>query len=100
MKYIRQICVVFIFSLLGELCHAVIPLSLPASVYGMILLFAAIKLKVVPVEKVREAGGFLVALLPLIFVVPAVGLLGYWPVIAGNVIAFGCMIVFSLISGD
>lgn len=97
MKYIRQLCIIFVFSLSGELCHAVIPLSIPASVYGMVLLFAAIKLKVVPIEKVRDVGGFLVALLPLIFVVPAVGLLEYWHVIAGHVIAFGCLIALSLI---
>lgn len=97
MKYIRQLCIIFIFSLSGELCHAFIPLSIPASVYGMVLLFAALKLKIVPKEGVKDAGGFLVALLPLVFVVPAVGLLEYWDVIAGHVIAFGCLIVLSLL---
>lgn len=97
MKYIRQICIIFIFSFLGELCHAIIPLSIPASVYGMILLFAALRLKIVPKESVKEAGSFLVALLPLIFVVPAVGLLEYWHVIAGHAVAFGFLIVCSLV---
>ena len=54
MKYIRQICIIFIFSFLGELCHAAIPLSIPASVYGMVLLFAALRLKIVPKEGVKE----------------------------------------------
>ena len=93
MKYIRQICVIFIFSFLGELCHAAIPLSIPASVYGMVLLFAALRLKIVPKEGVKEAGSFLVALLPLIFV----GLMEYWHVIAGHAAAFGCLIVCSLV---
>lgn len=97
MKYIRQLCVIFGFSLLGELCHALIPLSVPAAVYGMVLLFAALKLKIVPGEAVREAGGFLVALLPLIFVVPAVGLLDSWQAIAGHAAAFVCLILFSLV---
>ncbi len=35
--------------------------------------------------------------LPLIFVVPAVGPLEYWRVIAGHAAAFGCLIVLSLI---
>lgn len=97
MKYIRQICVIFVFSFLGELCHAIIPLSIPASVYGMILLFTALRLKIVPKESVKEAGSFLVALLPLIFVVPAVGLLEYWHMIAGHAVAFGFLIVCSLV---
>lgn len=97
MKYIRQMCVILVFSLLGEFCRAVIPLSIPASIYGMVLLFAAMKLKIVSKEGVRETGGFLVALLPLIFVVPAVGLLEDWRMIAGNAAAFGCLIIVSLI---
>ncbi len=97
MKYIRQLCIIFIFSFLGELCHAVIPLSVPPSVYGMVLLFAALKLKIVPKEAVREAGSFLVALLPLVFVVPAVGLLEHWHMIVGRAVAFGCLIFVSMI---
>lgn len=82
--------------MLGEFCHAVVPLSIPASVYGMILLFAALRLKIVPKDGIKETGSFLVSLLPLMFVVPAVGLLDDWHMIADHAAAFGLLIVISL----
>jgi len=67
-----------LFSFLGEVCRFFIPLNIPASIYGMGLLFAALALKLIRVEDVRETGSFLTSLLPLLFVVPTVGLMEYW----------------------
>lgn len=78
MKYLKQICLIILFSFLGEVCRAVIPFPIPASIYGMVLLFAALALKIVKLDQVREGGSFLVSLLPVLFVAPAVGLMEYW----------------------
>lgn len=95
MKYIRQFGVVLLFSLLGELCHWLIPLPIPASIYGMVLLFAALALKILPKSWVQETGGFLVSILPLLFVVPVVGLLGCLDVVAEN---WAAILVILLVS--
>jgi len=78
MKYVKQISLILLFSFLGEVCRFFIPLNIPASIYGMGLLFAALALKLIRVEDVRETGSFLTSLLPLLFVVPTVGLMEYW----------------------
>lgn len=78
MKYVKQISRILLFSFLGEVCRFFIPLNIPASIYGMGLLFAALALKLIRVEDVRETGSFLTSLLPLLFVVPTVGLMEYW----------------------
>ena len=70
MKYIKQICLILLFSFLGEVCRFFIPLMIPASIYGIALLFGALALKIIRIEDVRETGGFLTSLLPLLFVVP------------------------------
>jgi len=44
MKYIRQFAIIMLFSFLGELCHLVIPIPIPASIYGMVLLFLSLAL--------------------------------------------------------
>ena len=80
-KYLKQLCLIFAFSFLGEVCRYVIPLNIPASIYGMLLLFAALSLKWIRLESVRETGAFLSSMLPVLFVVPAVGIMDYWPVI-------------------
>ena len=81
MKYLSQCCIIFAFSLVGEILQRIIPLPIPASVYGLVLLFAALSLKIVRLDQVKEAGDFLRSLLPLLFVIPTVGIIQYWDLI-------------------
>ena len=81
MKYISQFCIILGFTLLGEVLQRLIPLPIPASVYGLALLFLALCLKLVKVEQIKEVGGFLTSLLPLLFVSPTVGILDCWSLI-------------------
>ena len=95
MKYIHQVLLILLFSFLGELLHAVIPWPIPASIYGMVLMFAALSLKIVKPESVRDAGGFFVSILPLLFVTPIVGLMDRWDMIRDNLVA---IVVIMLVS--
>lgn len=38
MKYIYQATIIFGFTLLGELLHILLPLPVPAAIYGLVLL--------------------------------------------------------------
>ena len=67
MKYLKSICLILLFSFLGEVCRFFIPLTIPASIYGIALLFAALMMKIVRLEEVRETGAFFTSLLPLLF---------------------------------
>lgn len=58
--------------------HAVLPLPIPASVYGLILLLAALKLGFVKLEQVKEVGLFLTGIFPLLFVPAAAGVMELW----------------------
>ncbi len=75
MKYLSQFLIILGFSLAGEALQRLLPVPIPASVYGIVLLFAALSLKIVKVEQVKEAGGFLTSIMPVLFVSPMVGLL-------------------------
>lgn len=88
MKYIKQICLILLFSFLGEVCRFFIPLMIPASIYGIALLFGALALKIIRIEDVRETGGFLTSLLPLLFVVPTVALMEYWHLVKPVLLPF------------
>ena len=78
MKYLHQLLILGLFSFLGEVCHLLIPAPIPASIYGMILLFLALALKLLPLRLVEDTGKFLVRLLPVLLVVPIVDLLDHW----------------------
>ena len=95
MKYIIQFEIILAISLVGELLNRLIPLPIPASIYGMIILFTALCTGVRKLSMVREAGKSLIYLMPLMFVSPAVGLLENWPVMKDFLVA---IIVISLVS--
>jgi len=61
MKYIRQFAVILLFSFLGELCHLMLPIPIPASIYGMVLLFLALALGLLKVDAVKETGSVMFA---------------------------------------
>lgn len=78
MKYIKQLTIIIIISLLGEVLSQVLPFSIPASVYGLFLMLAALMTKVIRVEHVKEASDFLMDIMPIMFVPASVGLMVSW----------------------
>lgn len=97
MKYLTQFLIIMGFTLLGEALQRLIPLPVPASVYGLTLLFLALCLKLVKVEQVKETGGFLTSILPILFVSPAVGIVEDWGLIADRLIPIFLLLVGSTI---
>lgn len=81
MKFIRQFCIIIVISLLGEILKRLIPLPVPASIYGLVLLLAALQTGLIPLAAVRETSLFLVEIMPLMFIPAAVGLLESWGVL-------------------
>lgn len=78
MKYLIQFCRILLVCLLGELLTNVLPLPVPASVYGLMLMLAALKLGIFKLEQVKETGSFLTGILPLLFIPAAVGVMDLW----------------------
>ena len=85
------------FTLVGEALQRFLPLPIPASVYGLVLLFAALCLGFVKLEQVKDVGAFLTSILPILFVAPTVGILEYWDLIAPQLIPIGLLIVGSTV---
>ena len=77
-KYLFQFARILAFCFLGEILHAVLPLPIPASVYGLILLLLALRLGIVKLEQVKEVGLFLTGIFPLLFVPAAAGVMELW----------------------
>ena len=52
-----------------------LPLPVPASVYGLVLLLAALNFKLVKLDDVKEVGTYLTGIFPLLFVPAAAGVM-------------------------
>ncbi len=83
MKYIRQFLWILLFSFAGEMLKFLIPLPVPASIYGLLLLLAALLTGLLPLESVKEISKFLIEIMPLMFIPAAVGLLESWGALSG-----------------
>lgn len=97
MKYLTQFLRILAFTLVGELLQRFIPLPVPASVYGLVLLFAALCTGVVKLEQVKDAAGFLISILPILFVPTAVGILENWAMIRSDVIPIFLLALLSTV---
>ena len=78
MKYLRQFAIILFVSFLGELLRILLPLPVPASVYGLLLMLAALCSGIIKLEQVQDASGFLIEIMPVMFIPAAVGLLESW----------------------
>ena len=88
MKYIRQFLIILAISFIGELLKYVLPLPIPASIYGMAILFVCLMTGWIKLEAVKETGKFLIEIMPLMFIPAAVGLIDTWEILAPSWIQF------------
>ncbi len=82
MKYMKQFCLIMFISFLGEVLHHYLPLPIPSSIYGLVILFVGLMTGVVKLSHVEETGRFLIEIMPLMFIPAAVGLLESWGILA------------------
>ena len=81
MKYLKQLLIILAFSLAGEALQALIPLPIPAAIYGIVLLLIALCTGVLKAQAISDTAHFLIGIMPLLFVAPAVNILKNWGVI-------------------
>lgn len=81
MKYLKQFGIILFLSFLGEVMHVLLPLPVPASIYGILLLLLCLETKIIPVSAVKEVSVFLIEIMPVMFIPAAVGLMDSWPLI-------------------
>ena len=75
MKYLRQFGIILAVTCAGEIMKYFIPLAIPGSIYGLIVLLLT---RAIKVEHVKETGEFLIEIMPLMFIPAGAGLITSW----------------------
>ena len=88
MKYVKEFGIILIVSLVGELLNYFLPLPVPASIYGLVLMFLCLMLGIIKLSDVHDTACFLIEIMPIMFIPPAVGLMASWDVIQANLVAY------------
>lgn len=78
MKLLYQFGIILGMSFLGEVLHALIPLPIPASIYGLVFMLVCLYTKVIKLSQVKIAADFLIDIMPPMFIPAAVGIVVVW----------------------
>lgn len=97
MKYLKQFGIILLISFIGEVIHSLVPLPVPASIYGLIIILICFMTGLLKVEAVKEASKFLLEIMPLLFIPAAVGLINSWQVLRSIIIPVGVITAVSTI---
>lgn len=86
MNYLKQFGIILAISCLGELLSLLLPLPVPASIYGIVILFVCLQSGLLKLASIRETSAFLIEIMPILFLPAAVGLLEAWDVLKPNLL--------------
>ena len=78
MKLLRQFSLILLISFGGEVIHFLIPLPIPASVYGLTFMLILLGSGILKTDQVKEASNFLIEIMPVMFIPAGVGLMTSW----------------------
>lgn len=86
MKYIKQFAIIALMTFLGECLNLLLPLPVPASIYGMVLLFVCLQTGILKLSQIEETADLLMDVMPIFFISPTVSLMSSIGVIKDSLI--------------
>ena len=98
MKYVKQFLIILVISFVGELLKYLLPLPIPASIYGMVLLFIGLMTGWIKLEAVKETGIFLIEIMPVMFIPAGVGLMTSWGTLQEIIVPVSIITVLTIIT--
>lgn len=75
MKFVFQFSIILSLSFIGELFSRFIPLPIPASIYGLIIMLILLCTKVLKPRHIKEVSDFLIEIMPVMFIPVTVGIM-------------------------
>ena len=97
MKYVKQFVVIGLVTLIGEILNYLLPLPVPASIYGMVLLFLCLKFRVIGLSQVEETADWFLSVMPIFFIVPTVGIMDSYLLIKNELLQIVTLSVVSTV---
>lgn len=95
MKYLKEIVIIFGITVAGEVLNAVLPLPVPAGVYGLFLLLCLLCSGKLRLSDIESTGNLLLELMPLMFIPAAAGISEQAQALKAVLVPVLCITVFS-----
>lgn len=98
MKYLKQFLIILVISFAGELLKYVLPLPIPASIYGMVILLVGLLTGWIALDAVKDAGKFLIEIMPVMFIPAGVGLMSSWGILKPLLLPVSIITVVTIVT--
>lgn len=85
MKIIGQLTIILIITFIGVVLNVLLPLPIPASIYGFIIMLLCLQFRIIKLDRVKEVGDYLLEIMPMMFVPASVGLMTIWSDISQDI---------------
>ena len=79
MKILKEITIYFAITFISEIISKFLPVKIPASIIGIIILFTLLQTKIIKIEEVETVGNYLIKIMPLLFIPAGVSLIKFLP---------------------
>ncbi|WP_031548199.1 CidA/LrgA family protein [Oribacterium sp. FC2011] len=97
MKYVKEVAWIMAFTFIGEALNKLLPLPIPAGVYGLVLLLTGLITGIVKLEDVETTGGFLLDTMTLMFIPAAVGIMSVTDILIPVLVPYLVIIIASTV---
>lgn len=97
MRLIRQFLIILGVSFAGEVLSFLLPLPIPASIYGLVLMLILLLTGLVKLQQVKTAADFMIEIMPLMFIGPSVGLMESLPALKAMLLPLTVILVVSTV---
>lgn len=98
MKYLHQFLIIIGITFVGELLKYLLPLPIPASIYGMVIMFVGLMTGLIKLDAVKDVGKFLIEIMPIMFIPAGVGLMSSWSVLKPLLLPVSIITVVTIIT--
>ncbi len=94
-RYLRAFIIIYLCLYAGNGISALLPVAIPGSIIGMLILFALLASQLLPVDWVKPGSYLLIRYMALLFVPISVGVMSYTDILSAQ---FGPIVVSCVVS--
>jgi len=94
-RYLRSFLLIYACLYAGIFVSTLLPIAIPGSIIGMLILFTLLSLQILPAKWVKPSSYLLIRYMALLFVPIGVGVMQYYDVLTAQ---FGPIVVSCLVS--
>jgi holin-like protein len=88
MNILKQFAIILAFCLAAEIPARLLPVKLPAGVWGIVILFTAFSVKILEPKSIDQTSRWLLANMGLFFLPPAIAIINQFDLLKSAVVRF------------